>query len=108
VARFPTVTEEPRTTPLQFVLMVVFGVVYFTLALAIVVVLPAVAIVRAWASGFTPWGVLWGAFAALFLTLLVQALVRDRETRGWIVFFVFGWVAVFPLVARALRRLATR
>ena len=101
-------TEESRTTPLQLLMIVIFGFLYFTLAVAIVVVLPAVAIVRAWESGFTPWGVLWGAFAVLFLTLLVQALVRDRETRGWIVFFLFGWVAVFPLVARALRRLATR
>ena len=101
-------TEDSRMTPLQVLMMMVFGVMYFTLALAIIVVLPAVAIVRAWESGFTPWGVLWGAFAALFLALLVQALVRDRETRGWIVFFLFGWVAVFPLVARALRRLATR
>lgn len=101
-------TEKPRTTPLQVLMMVVFGLLYFTLALAIVVLLPAVAIVRAWESGFAPWGVLWGTFAVLFLALLVQALVRDRETRGWIVFFLFGWVAVFPLAARALRRLATR
>ena len=101
-------TEESRMTPLQLLLMVVFGFAYFALAVAIVVVLPAVAIVRAWESGFTPWDVLWGAFAALFLALLGQALVRDRETRGWIVFFLFGWVAVFPLVWRALRRLATR
>jgi hypothetical protein len=40
-------TEEPRTTPLQLLLMAVFGVMYFALAVAIVVVLPAVAIVRA-------------------------------------------------------------
>lgn len=101
-------SEEPRTTPLQLLMIVLFGVAYFALAVAIVVVLPAVAILRAWESGFTPWGVLWGAFAALFLAVLLQALVRDRETRGWVVFFLFGWVALFPLVARALRRLATR
>lgn len=101
-------SEEPRTTPLQLLMIVLFGVAYFALAAAIVVVLPAVAILRAWESGFTPWGVLWGAFAALFLAVLLQALVRDRETRGWVVFFLFGWVALFPLVARALRRLATR
>ncbi len=45
-------TEESRTTPLQLLLMVVFGFAYFALAAAIVVVLPAVAIVRAWESGF--------------------------------------------------------
>jgi hypothetical protein len=101
-------TGEPRTTPLQFVVIGVFSFACFALAITIVAGMPALAIVRAWQNGFTPGGVLWGALAALFLAVLAQAVVRDRETRGWIVFLLFGWVSVFPLMARALRRLATR
>jgi len=104
----PHVSSDPRRTPLEIVAISVFSAAYFILGFAFFVALPAVAIVRASQHGATITGVAWGAFAVLFLGVLVQAVIRDRETRGWITFLAFGWLGVFPMITRAVRRLATR
>jgi len=102
------VSSEPRRTPLEIAAIAVFGAAYFILGFAFLVGLPAVAIMRASQHGATIIGVLWGTFAVLFIGMVAQAIIRDRETRGWITFLAFGWLGVFPMIARAVRRLATR
>lgn len=96
--------EQPRRTPLELVTIAVFGVAYVAFAVAFFIGLPGLAIVRALDHGATVAGVLWGTFAALFLGTTAYALVRDRETRGWILFALLGWLALVPTLGRRLRR----
>ena len=98
--------EETRRTPLELVMIALFGVAYFGFALAVFVGLPTLAIVRALDHGVTVTGFLWGFFAAVFLGTAAYALIRDRETRGWVVFALLGWLMVIPALASRLRRLA--
>jgi uncharacterized membrane protein len=100
--------EQPRRAPTELAAIALFSIASFALALTITVGLPALGVVRAWQNGLTVSGLLWGAFAALFVAALAYAIVRDRETRGWVAFLLLGWLNVFPLIARGLRRLATR
>jgi hypothetical protein len=101
-------SSEPRRTPLELAAVAVFSAAYFILGFAVFVGLPAVAIMRASQHGATISGVLWGTFAVLFIGVVLQAIVRDRETRGWIGFLTFGWLGVFPAIARAVLRLIAR
>ena len=101
-------SSEPRRTPLEFAAIAVFSAACFILGLALFVGLPAVAIMRASQHGATISGVLWGTFAVLFIGIVLQAIIRDKETRGWIGFLAFGWLGVFPAIARAVRRLVAR
>ena len=101
-------SSEPRRTPLEIAAIAVFSAAYFILGFAFLVGVPSVAIMRASQHGATIIGLLWGAFAVLFIAMVAQAVIRDRETRGWIMFLAFGWLGVFPMIARAVRRLATR
>jgi hypothetical protein len=98
------VSSEPQRTPLELAEIAVFSAAYFILGFAFFVGLPAVAIMRASQHGATIIGVLWGTFAVLFIGMIVQAIIRDRETRGWVAFLAFGWLGVFPVIARAVRR----
>ena len=100
--------EQPRRTPLELVTIVLFGVAYVAFAVAFFVGLPVLAIVRALDHGATLAGVLWATFAVLFLGTAAYALVRDRETRGWILFALLGWLTLVPAVGRRLRRLVRR
>lgn len=94
--------EQPRRTPLELVTITVFGAAYFAFAVAFFIGLPVLAIVRALDHGATVTGVLWGTFAALFLGTAAYALIRDRETRGWILFALLGWVNLVPALGRWL------
>ena len=96
--------KTPRRTPLELAAIAVFSAAYFILGFALFVGLPALAIMRALQPGATTSGVLWGTFAVVFIGVLLQAIIRDRETRGWIGFLAFGWLGVFPAIARAVRR----
>ena len=100
--------DETRRTPLEVVTIALFGVAYFAFALAFFIGLPTLAIVRARDHGVTVTGVLWGAFAVLFLGTAAYALIRDREARGWILFALLGWVNLVPALARTLRKLIRR
>ena len=100
--------EQPRRTPLELAAIGVFGVAYFAFAVAFFVGLPALAIVRALDHGATVAGVLWGMFAALFLGVVAYALVRDRETRGWILFALLGWLTLVPALGRRFRQFIRR
>ena len=101
-------SSEPRRTPLELAAVAVFSAAYFILGFAVLVGLPAVAIMRASQHGATISGVLWGTFAVLFIGVVLPAIIRDRETRGWIGFLAFGWLGVFPAIARAVHRLIAR
>ena len=96
--------KTPRRTPLELAAIAVFSAAYFILGFALFVGLPTIAIMRASQYGATISGVLWGTFAVLFIGIALQAIIRDRETRGWIGFLTFGWVGVFPAIARAVPR----
>jgi hypothetical protein len=98
------VSSEPRRTPLELAAIAVFSAASFILGFAFLVGLPTVAIMRASQYGATVSGVLWGTFAVLFIGMVLQAAIRDRETRGWVGFLAFGWLGVFPAIARAVRR----
>ena len=102
--RMKTERNEPRRTPLELAAIAVFSAACFILGFSLLVGLPAVAIMRAAQHGATISGVLWGTFAVLFTGIVLQAIIRDRETRGWIVFLTFGWLGVFPAIARAVPR----
>jgi hypothetical protein len=96
--------RTPGRTPLELAAIAVFSAAYFILGVALFVGLPALAIMRGSQHGATISGVLWGTFAVLFIGTVLQAVIRDRETRGWIGFLAFGWLGVFPAIARAARR----
>ena len=85
-----------------------YSAAYFILGFALLVGLPALAISRALQDGATVSGVLWGTFAVLFIGMVLWAIIRDRETRGLIVVLAFGWLGVFPAIARAVRELVAR
>ena len=79
-------------------------VVVLTTAFAAVFVIgmPTLFIVRAVDAGMSAWrGVLWGALAVVSVGGILQAVVRDAQTRGWLVVGLVGWI--FYLVT-ALRR----
>ena len=84
--------------------MAVYTLASFLLAFVLIIGLPALAIVRAWNEGLTPQGVLWGSAAGVWLGLLLTAVIRDRETRGWITFLLGGWVLLIPDLVRTPRR----
>ncbi len=101
-------SSQPRRTPLELAAIALYSAAYFILGFALLVGLPALAITRALQHGATISGVLWGTFAVLFIGTFLQAIIRDRETRGWIAFLAFGWLGVFPVIARAVRKLVAR
>ena len=84
--------------------MAVFTLATFLLAFIFIIGVPALAIVRAWDKGLTLQGVLWGSVAAVWLGLLLVAVIRDRETRGWMAFLLVGWVFRLPELTRTARR----
>lgn len=84
--------------------MAVYTLASVLLAFILVIGLPALAIARAWSEGLTVQGVLWGSVAAVWLGLLVLAVIRDRETRGWMTFLLVGWVFLIPDLLRTARR----
>ena len=84
--------------------MAVYTLATFLLAFTLIIGVPALAIVRAWGKGLTLQGVLWGSAAAVWVGLLLVAVIRDRETRGWMAFLLVGWVFRIPALMRTARR----
>jgi hypothetical protein len=94
--------EEPPPEPLG--VLVPIGIVTSVLAAVVVLGPAALAAWAFWRSGMTTFAVVCGAIAAVWLALLVSAAARSRETRGWVAFGLFGWLAVIPMLVRALIR----
>jgi hypothetical protein len=74
---------------------VVFGLLW-------VLGLPAAALWRLSHDGLTPGTALLGVVGLGWLAMVVYALLTDAETRGWILFFLFGWLLAIPALLRAV------
>ena len=49
----------------------------------------------------------WAALAVGWVGIVLYAVIRDREARGWIALILVGWLAVVPAAARLAVRLVT-
>lgn len=96
--------REPRRTKTELVYIAAVTVFSFAFAAVVVVGVPALLIVRTLERGATtPVGLIYGTLAVAWIVVLVQGLIRDRETRGWILFLLLFWLP--PLAALARRAL---
>ena len=92
--------DRPRTK-LELASMVTFTILTFVLGAALTLGIPALLLIRAVDDGTTAWGLISGTAAAVWISALVYAVIRNRETRGWLVFALVGWLAsVGPLLRR--------
>ena len=77
-----------------------------TMLAGVALILGPVVIAGWWVAreGITTFTVVWIAIAAAWTLLLIQAAVRNAETRGWIAVGLFGWLGVIAAAAGRLRR----
>lgn len=100
---------DPQPTGIwRWLLVGAYAVAVSAFALVFTVGVPAILLLRALDAGLTVSGILSGAIAAVWLAVLVLALVTDREARGWIVFLLLGWILALPAAARRLVALVRR
>ena len=94
--------DVPRSK-LELASMAGFTILTVALGAALTLGVPALLLVRAVNEGATPWGLMWGAAGAVWISVLLLALIRDREARGWLVFALIGWASyIRPLLRRLI------
>jgi hypothetical protein len=95
--------EETRRTPFKWIAMAVTVLITVVWAAALVLGPAALAIWSYAREGATGWTVMWVVIAVAWTALIVQAVVRSAETRGWIALGLFGWLAVVGRLLRGRR-----
>jgi hypothetical protein len=96
-------TGQGLRTPGEYVLAGLTILVTVAFAVVFVFGLPVAAAWHLSRDGATAYSVVLTALAALWVGILVFGAARDRETRGWIVFALVGWL-VLALPALVRRR----
>jgi hypothetical protein len=94
---------EASRSKLELAYMVSFTVLTFALGAALTLGVPALLLIRAVDQGATARGLISAAAAAVWISALVYAVIRNRETRGWFVFALVGWVSYVRPLLRRLR-----
>jgi hypothetical protein len=96
----PKVDRHPKRTKLELAYMVAVTAVTFALAAALIIGVPALFVVRALDEGATIRGLIGGGLAAAWIGFVLQGVIRDAETRGWVAFLLIGWVFYIPSLLR--------
>ena len=103
--------EAPRSKR-ELAYIVGFTILTFALGASLALGVPALLLIRAVDRDATAWGLISGAAGLLWIAVLLLAVIRQRETRGWLVFALVGWVSYLrPLLRHlgaAMRRSRTR
>jgi len=88
--------------------MVAVTLATFLAGAALVAGVPTVFVLYALGADSLLGRVAWAVIAAGWVGIVLHAVIRDREARGWIVFILVGWVAVVPAAARLAVRFVRR
>jgi hypothetical protein len=93
--------SEPRRSKLELASMLAYAILTFAFGVALTLGVPALLLYRAVVEGGTAWGLVSGVLGVAWAGVLAYAILRDRETRGWVAFALVGWVFYLrPLLRR--------